>query len=482
MKMQTLLIAFALLACSTSAATIWFPQYSNQTLEMDNLTKYWAVIFDGANNQTVGSTASDGERFLTKDMDTSLNLSINVSLDASNRAGIKKNFTLDGGSRNLTPYSNGAMLLWVYLPNASQMTSVRIRIGQASGKYNEYTNTQVTTGWMIYNFTLSTPTAQSGGGADLSNINYTEIHIYYGASQTNTWALIDSLLASQNSEPALTGSTFSDAWEGVNSRWVYSPFYILFPDGNTPDLTLSNTNNTGAGYHARAVSSQQTPTNFTYSALVKIWQINQMVRIGFDWEQDGSDNNMSSAYFYAPTGKFGIENIIHNSSGDFRNYTEISYPITYDTYYNITIIGVNDNISAYINGALMLTTRIPRKTGTYVLEAFHAYATFNEVSYSQIYYSPPTWTSTVQNLFSIGLGAVFGTNLLLIGVFFLLFGVWITQRMGAGTEFSVGFGIALIFLLTIASPGLLPGMVWTATLLVVGLIIFVAVKRIQGGY
>jgi len=88
----------------------------------------------------------------------------------------------------------------------------------------------------------------------------------------------------------------------------------------------------------------------------------------------------------------------------------------------------------------------------------------------------------VQNLWTNGLGALFGTDLMLIGVFFLLFVAFVAVRMGLSAEIALPFGGAMLFVLTIMNPSLLPGGAYTVFLFLGAIIVFIALKRILGGF
>jgi Ca2+/Na+ antiporter len=88
----------------------------------------------------------------------------------------------------------------------------------------------------------------------------------------------------------------------------------------------------------------------------------------------------------------------------------------------------------------------------------------------------------LQSLWNNGIGALFGTNLLIIGGFFMIFTVYIIQRLGLSTELALPFGAVMIFILAIINPGLLPGWAWTAFLFVAAVLVFVAIRNILRGY
>jgi Ca2+/Na+ antiporter len=88
----------------------------------------------------------------------------------------------------------------------------------------------------------------------------------------------------------------------------------------------------------------------------------------------------------------------------------------------------------------------------------------------------------LQELWNTGIGALFGTNLLIIGGFFMIFTVFIIQRLGLSTELAIPFGMVMVFVLAIINPGLLPGWAWTAGLFLAAVLVFVAIRNVTRGY
>lgn len=92
-----------------------------------------------------------------------------------------------------------------------------------------------------------------------------------------------------------------------------------------------------------------------------------------------------------------------------------------------------------------------------------------------------TW-GILQQTWSDGIGALFGTNLLAIGGFFMIFAIFIASRYGLPFEIILPFAGLMIFILGVANAGLLPLWAWAAFLIVGSIFVFIALKRILGGF
>lgn len=88
-----------------------------------------------------------------------------------------------------------------------------------------------------------------------------------------------------------------------------------------------------------------------------------------------------------------------------------------------------------------------------------------------------TTFDAIQQFWNDGIGALFGSNILTVGAFFMLFWVFILTRMGVGMELAIPSTMVMIFILTALNPGLLPVWLYTVMAIVGGLIIFVVVSR-----
>ena len=87
----------------------------------------------------------------------------------------------------------------------------------------------------------------------------------------------------------------------------------------------------------------------------------------------------------------------------------------------------------------------------------------------------------LQTLWNDGIGALFGSNLLLMGGFFLIFGVVIATRLGMGVELVLPFAFGLVFLLSVLNPGMLPLFMWALALIGGAFITFITIKRMFSG-
>lgn len=109
-------------------------------------------------------------------------------------------FTLTGSSagtltkaiteQNLSSYQNvGVAFLAVYVPNASTLTSIQLKIGSSASAYSSVTNTAGFTGawtsnnWLLVDFDFSTAT--DTGTPDWSAIDYVQVTINHTGTQTN---------------------------------------------------------------------------------------------------------------------------------------------------------------------------------------------------------------------------------------------------------------------------------------------------------
>lgn len=91
-----------------------------------------------------------------------------------------------------------------------------------------------------------------------------------------------------------------------------------------------------------------------------------------------------------------------------------------------------------------------------------------------------TW-GTVQGLWNDAVNGLFGTNIALMGGFFLIFGAYLVSRAGFGVEVAIPFGLGLVFLLAVLNLGVLPLYVWTVALVFAAWVTFIALKRFFSG-
>jgi hypothetical protein len=96
---------------------------------------------------------------------------------------------------------------------------------------------------------------------------------------------------------------------------------------------------------------------------------------------------------------------------------------------------------------------------------------------------PNVTFGTILELWNDGNAALFGSNTLLTGGFYFVMCVFIANQLGLSIGVAVPAGLAVVFLMTVLSPSLLPSSVWTVVLLIVGLVIarFVAREFIGRG-
>jgi len=85
-----------------------------------------------------------------------------------------------------------------------------------------------------------------------------------------------------------------------------------------------------------------------------------------------------------------------------------------------------------------------------------------------------------QSLWNDGIGALFGSNLILVGGFFALFGLYVGSKLDLSSEVMLPFISIFLFILTIMNPGLLPGWVWSAVLVLGAIIIARAIAKHTG--
>ena len=114
--------------------------------------------------------------------------SLKFDLSGSSTSGYLETSTLPAVDLSSTE-QEGAIFLWVYLPDASVMTNFTLRFGSASGAYWSKTETTQTDGtvfidgWNLLRFPWSSATKT--GSPDVSAITYLRLIMTYDGTATN---------------------------------------------------------------------------------------------------------------------------------------------------------------------------------------------------------------------------------------------------------------------------------------------------------
>jgi len=90
-----------------------------------------------------------------------------------------------------------------------------------------------------------------------------------------------------------------------------------------------------------------------------------------------------------------------------------------------------------------------------------------------------TW-GILQQTWADGIGSLFGTNLLTIGAFFMLFSIWLIMRYGISLEVAAPFLGVMIFILAALNTGQLPIFAWAAFVIMIALLAYAALRRFMG--
>lgn len=86
----------------------------------------------------------------------------------------------------------------------------------------------------------------------------------------------------------------------------------------------------------------------------------------------------------------------------------------------------------------------------------------------------------IQQAWNDCLGALFGSNVVLTGLFFAIFFIYIFVRVGLSSEVAVPFALLMVFMLTVMS-SLLPANAWTVAILLSAILVYLAAKKVFWG-
>lgn len=152
----------------------------SETIQNLDSTDDWEVDDDATNLRTDSKEV--------KSSGNSLMFDIDVSLSVQDKATIKSTASLSPA--DLTPYEDlGTFFLWVYIPDATDITSVDLVFGTDSSNYWLDSATETTNGeafsdrWNLVQFEWKDATAV--GSPDPENVSYYEMSINYNNTQVD---------------------------------------------------------------------------------------------------------------------------------------------------------------------------------------------------------------------------------------------------------------------------------------------------------